>query len=152
LGVGYLQHAAWNQDNVSDSTIINSIKIAPGQNYTRGMLDSALGRNYIILLESKYITYNSYGPEAGIALNFRAGNFAVIRGDYRIRIPIAPLVQRPFKVLPDWDVYTTVSWSLTRSITLDYLLQYTLNQPLDQLAHVDITTQSIFLRWSFNSK
>ena len=76
----------------------------------------------------------------------------MVRGDYRVRIPIEPLMKPNPRVRPDWDVYTTVSWSLTRSITIDYLLQYTLKQPLEEAAHVDVATNSIFLRFSFNSR
>jgi hypothetical protein len=151
LGVGYSQYAAWDQSIPilsSDSAIKK--KISPGSGYTQSNLNDALGRNYIILLESKYIAFNSYGPEAGIALNIRLGDFAVVKGDYRVRIPIDPLLKSN-KVLPDCDVYTTISWSLLRSVTLDYLFQYTLKQPIDA-DHVDLATNSIFLRFSFNTR
>ena len=152
LGVGYSQYTTWNQNNLRDSTIKSFIKIAPGSSYTQGMLDDALSRNYIILQESKYVLSQSYGPEAGIGINLRAGDWAVVRGDYRVRFPIAQ-IEKNQVFRPDWDVYTTVSWSLIRSVTLDYLLQYTFKQPpKNEFAHVDLATNSIFLRFSFNSR
>ncbi len=150
LGVGYSYTNAWGQENIVDSTYVAARKIAPGSGIDSSQLANALTRNYIILQEKPF-SLSDYGPEAGINVNLKAGNWAVVRGDYRVRIPIEPLVKTN-RVLPDWDVYTTVSWSLTRSITLDYLFQYTLKQPLEEVAHVDVATNSIFLRFSFNSR
>ena len=154
LGVGFSQYSEWGQKIQRDTTYLNltAPKIVPGSGITDPQLRNALQRNYVILQERPYISLPSYGPEAGMAIGLRVGNWAVVRGDYRIRIPIKPLLAATPKVRPDWDVYTTASWSLTRSITLDYLLQYTLKQPLEEVEHVDVATNSIFLRFSFNTQ
>jgi hypothetical protein len=151
LGVGYSQMNVWGQKYQRDTTYLTARKIAPGSGLTNSQLTNALTRNYVILQESQYVMSTDYGPEAGMAIGLRVGNWAIVRGDYRVRIPIDPLI-RHYGVRPDWDVYTTVSWSLTRSITLDYLLQYTLKQPIEEVAHVDVATNSIFLRFSFNTR
>jgi len=150
LGVGCSYTNAWGQELQEDSSFVKFLKLSPASGIDSAQLANALTRNYIILKESPFSLWD-YGPEAGVNVNIRVGNWAVVRGDYRMRIPIEPLVKRS-KVLPDWDINTNVSWSLTRSITLDYLFQYTLKQPLEEMAHVDVATNSIFLRFSFTSK
>jgi hypothetical protein len=150
LGVGCSYTDAWGQEKPVDSSYVTARKIAPGSGITIDQLENALTRNDHILMETPFSLWD-YGPEAGVNVNLKVGNWAVVRGDYRMRIPIEPLVKRS-KVLPDWDINTTVSWSLTRFITLDYLFQYTLKQPLEEVAHVDVATNSIFLRFSFTSK
>jgi hypothetical protein len=133
----------WNQKYQSDSSIFRKIDT--------DQLESAFHGNYKILYQSKYILYESYGPEFGLALNIRAGGWGVARGDIRMRIPMDPLISRHV-VTPDVDVNTIVSWTLTRSITLDYWFLYTLTQPLEDAARVNQSSHSIFLRFSLSSR
>ncbi len=149
LGVGYSQMNVWNQKYdwnnkfQSDTSIFRKIDT--------DQLRSAFSGYYKILYQSKYIRSQSYGPELGLALNIRAGAWGIARGDIRTRIPLDPLIDK-HRVTPDVDVNTTVSWTLTRSITLDYLYLYTLKQPIEDEARVNQSSHSIFLRFSLSSR
>jgi hypothetical protein len=151
IGLGYSQMNVWNQKYQRDSSFINYSKIDPSSKVGSNQLKNALTRNYIILQQSKYIMSQSYGPELGLAVNIRAGGWGVARGDFRMRIPVDPLIGRHL-IRPDWDVNTTVSWILSRSITIDYLFLYTLKQPLEEAARVNQSSHSIFLRFSLSSR
>ena len=153
LGIGYSQINLWNQkydwnpkyqsDTLTD--IFRKIDTDSAQ------LENALKGNYKILYQSKNYRTHSYGPEFGLALNIRAGGWGVARGDIRMRIPMDPLISRHV-VTPDWDINTTISWMLTRTITLDYWFLYTLTQPLEDEGRVNQSSHSIFLRFSLSSR
>jgi hypothetical protein len=151
LGIGYSQMNVrnqkydWNQKYLSDSSTDIFRKIDTDS------LQPALKGNYKILYSSKNIQARSYGPEIGLALNIRAGGWGVARGEIRTRIPLDPLIDK-HKVTPDVDINTTVSWTLTRSVTLDYLYLYTLKQPIQDEARVNQSSHSIFLRFSLSSR
>jgi len=56
------------------------------------------------------------------------------------------------KLRSDWDINATTSWTLTRSISLDYLFLYSLKQPIEVTERINTSSHSIFLRFSFNSR
>jgi hypothetical protein len=150
LGIVYLQLYKWNQRidwNPKYRDTVNGIF----RKIDTDLLQNALHGNYKILYQSKNYRTQSYGPEFGLALNIRAGGWGVARGDIRMRIPMDPLISRHV-VTPDVDVNTTISWTLTRSITLDYWFLYTLTQPLQDEGRVDQSSHSIFLRFSLSSR
>jgi hypothetical protein len=149
VGIGYSQTNQWSQINVQDSSsAIDTHTVSPADT---AQLNSALKNVHFILQRSKDNVLKSYGPEFGLALNLRAGNLGIARGDFKMIIPVDPLIKK-HKVTPNFDVNSTISWTLTRSITLDYMFQYQLVQPIDQETRVDVATNSIFLRFSFNSR
>jgi hypothetical protein len=143
VGLGYSQMTLRNQKDERDSSYINYNKT---DSAFSNELKEALKRNYILLQRSKNFTSRSFGPEFGLALNLRAGSWGVARGDFRMRTPVDHLDH------PDWDINTTVSWTLTRSITLDYLFLYTLRQPTKEEGRVNQSSHSLFLRFSLGSR
>jgi hypothetical protein len=151
LGIGYSQKNLWSQKYDWNQKYQKDTSIDIFRKIDTDSLQSALTGNYKILYQSKELRTLSYGPEFGLALNIRAGGWGVARGDLRTRIPLDPLISRHI-VTPDVDVTTTVSWTLTRSITLDYWFLYTLTQPLKDEARVDESSHSIFLRFSLSSR
>ena len=149
VGIGYSQNNQWSQINVQDSSsAIDTNKVSRADT---AQLNSALKNMHFILQRSKDNVLKSYGPEFGLALNLRAGKLGIARGDFKMIIPVDPLIKK-HKVTPNFDVNSTISWTLTQSITLDYMFQYQLIQPVEQVARVDVATHSIFLRFSFNSR
>jgi hypothetical protein len=143
VGLGYSQMTKWNQKDQRDSFYINRKKIDTAYS---AQLNNALTRNYIILQRSRNFTSRSFGPEFGLALNLRAGGWGVARGDFRMRPPFDRLGA------PDVDINTTVSWTITRGITFDYLFLYTLRQSSEQEARVNLSSHSLFLRFSLSNK
>ena len=144
LGLGYSQYVIWNQKNERDTSYINRKKI---NSVDTAHYSEALKGTYYILQQSGHITSQSFGPELGLAVNIRAGGWGIARGDFRMRIPI------DHYQYPDWDINTTISWSLTRSITLDYILLYTYRHPPKYpLTWVNQSSNSIFLRFSLSSR
>ncbi len=155
-GMGYSQTNKWKQKYnwnpkyKSDTSNNKHLKIDPGSGIDSAQLHDALSGFYKILYQSTHIISRSYGPEFGLALNIRT-SWLVARGDFRMRIPLDPLInQRLFR--PDWDIITTLSWTLTRSISLDYIFSYTLQQPLIEAEHVHQSSHNIFLRFSISSR
>ena len=147
LGIGYSQTNSWNQNISQDS--INFSKIQPTDT---AQLRAVLQNNKsAIIQKSSDILSRSYGPEFGLALNIRAGAWGIARGDFRMRIPLDPLVKE-HKLRSDWDINATTSWTLTRSISLDYLFLYSLKQPIEVTERINTSSHSIFLRFSFNSR
>ena len=53
---------------------------------------------------------------------------------------------------PDFDFSATLSWRLTRAVTLDYEYDWLLKQPENMDARIDKSTHNIWLRFSFSSK
>jgi hypothetical protein len=147
LGLGYSQTNSWNQNISQDS--INFSKIQPTDT---ALLRAVLQNNKsAIIQKSSDILSRSYGPEFGLALNIRAGAWGIARGDFRMRIPLDPLVKE-HELRSDWDINATTSWTLTRSISLDYLFLYSLKQPIEVTERINTSSHSIFLRFSFNSR
>jgi hypothetical protein len=144
LGLGYSREAAWNKKNETDASAIDSNKLDSAHAAAVANI-VGLKRNFIVLQESKYVS-ESYGPELGLALNVRAGGWGVARGDFRVRIPLDNYRN------PDWDINATLSWMLTRSVTLDYIFLYTYRHPKNPLAWAKQWTNSIFLRFSLSSR
>ncbi|HAJ80138.1 MAG TPA: hypothetical protein DCO75_10240 [Fibrobacteres bacterium] len=149
VGLGYSQTNEWGQVNEQDSSSAIDFDKIPPQDTAK--LNNVLKRSHIILQKAKDIITKSYGPEFGLALNLRAGNLGIARGDFKTIIPVEPLIKKG-KIKPDYDINSTISWTLTRSITLDYLFQYQLQQAGEDIASINKTTHSIFLRFSFNSR
>ena len=143
VGLGYSQMTQWNQKDQRDSSYINYNKTDSAISLE---MKEVLKRNYILLQRSKNFTSRSFGPEFGLALNLRAGRWGVARGDFRMRTPVDHFDH------PDWDINTTVSWTLTRGITLDYLFLYTLRQPTKEEARVNQSSHSLFLRFSLSNR
>jgi hypothetical protein len=142
LGLGYSRDMVWSQKNETDSTAIGFDKMDTVQSkFVRKILD----RNFKVLRHTSFMS-QSYGPEFGLAVNFRAGGWGVARGDFRMRIPIDHYRH------PDWDIDATLSWMLTGSVTLDYIFLYTYKHPNNSLAWVNKWTNSIFLRFSLSSR
>jgi hypothetical protein len=158
LGMGYSRTKQWSQkfdwtDKFNgDSSIADTInrKISLDSTITQKQFNDALTRNYKVVYQSNDMTIESYGPEFGLALDIRAGRWIEARGDFRMRIPLSPLFSHN-RVLPDWDVNTTLSWALARGITLDYLFQYTLINTLEKPL-VNQNSHSFFLRFSISGK
>jgi hypothetical protein len=149
VGIGYSQTNQWSQIILQDSSsAIAYYKITSADT---AQLDSALKRTHIILQQSEDMDLKSYGPEFGLALNLRAGNLGIARGDFKMIIPVDPLINKHM-VIPNFDVNSTISWTLTRSVTLDYMFQYQLIRKIKQQIGVDVATHSLFLRFSFNSR
>jgi hypothetical protein len=149
IGLGYSQTNEWSQYNEQDtSSAINYNKISPQDTV---VLNNALKSTHIILQQIKDIVSKSYGPEFGLALNLRAGRWGMARGDFKTIIPVEPFIKKNI-IKPDYDISSTISWTLTRSITLDYLFQYQLQRAGEDVATIDQKTHRIFLRFSFNSR
>jgi len=151
VGAGYSQRNEWLQKSEMVAPVMDDSMIAPGSGIDSAMLADALLRTHIVLQKEKAIFLQSYGPEFGLMLNLRASTWGMARADMRMRIPVETLLKL-HAIRPDYDIYTTVSWLLTRSVTIDYLFQYVLKQPLDNAKRDEVSTHSIFLRFSFNSQ
>jgi hypothetical protein len=153
VGIGYSQMYVWNQKTDWNPLYQTdtSNEIFRKINTDSALWKAAVNGNYKILYSVQNLQAPSYGPEFGLSLNIRAGAWAVARGDIRTRIPLGPLINK-HKVTPDVDINSTVSWTLTHSITLDYLYLYTLKQPIQDAARVNQSSHSIFLRFSLSSR
>ena len=146
IGIGYSLLRRWGEKSVQDSSYI---KVTPTTD--TAVLNDVLSRNYVVLQDAAVVTSQSYGPEMGTTFNIRTGGWGLVRGDWRVRIPIDPLIKKE-GIRPDYDAITTISWLLTRTLTLDYTYQYVLKQPVKTSARYEVATQSVFLRFSFSSR
>jgi hypothetical protein len=153
VGFGYSQRNIREKSFEVDTLAIQTSEQKPASLLDSAQLNSLLTNfkgNLKVIERLQDVTSYSYGPESSVDATVRLGRFGTAEGEVIVRIPILPIVQHQ-PLYPDWRVNTSVSWQLTRHITLDYLYQYTFSRPLQTAAQVDMSQHRIWLRFSFNS-
>jgi hypothetical protein len=115
----------------SDSLLLNNLK------------------NSIILKKKEKTTNIEFGPQAALSTNLHIGRFAVASAELKMFIPFVPDMRI---TRPDFDLNTTLSWRLSRYITLDYDYRYILIQPENVDARVNTSSHRVWLRFSYSSR
>jgi len=85
------------------------------------------------------------GPVSYITGNLRIGRFGSAGASLKVFFPQNRLTK------PDYDLNTILSWRIASGITLDYEYNYILKQPEKKDAVVNLSTNSVILRFSFSS-
>jgi hypothetical protein len=159
LGIGYSQRNTWGQyqDVTSDSSSAIKTKDEKSSSLlSADSLDTLLARfraNYKVLQKVNDAVNLTYGPEASVDATLRLGRAITAEGEVIVQFPIEPILAK-HAVLPDYWVYwvnASVSWRISRSVTLDYLYAFQYNHPLSSGPLVDLSQHRIWLRYSFNT-
>jgi len=110
----------------------------------RSLLD-----NSIVLRREKKTRLFEFGPQTSLIGNIQLGRIGTAGAELQIFAPVAPEMRF---TSPDFDFSATMSWRLTRAVTLDYEYDWQLKQPENIDARIDKSTHNIWLRFSFSSK
>lgn len=89
------------------------------------------------------------GPEAAFTGEVRVGRWATVSGELNVFSPVAP---EPRLLEPDIDLEGTLSWRISRAVTLDYRYNYTLKRPAEEEFREDKSEHRVQLRYSFSSR
>jgi hypothetical protein len=103
----------------------------------------------IFLIKKDKTTNLEFGPQAAINVNLHIGRFATASSELKVFTPVLPEMRI---TRPDFDLNATLSWRLSRYITLDYDYRYILLQPEMTDAQVNTSTHRIWLRFSYSSR
>ena len=76
----------------------------------------------------------------------RVGRYISAEGELNVFAPVTRFMR------PDFNIITTVSLRLSHWITIDYTYTFLLKQPDNPAAQVDLSTQGVWLRYSFSSR
>jgi|WetSurMetagenome_2_1015567.scaffolds.fasta_scaffold00172_14 hypothetical protein len=158
LGLGYSQRNIWNQyrDISNDTSAIKTRDEKSTSLISADTLDTLLtrfGANYKILQRVDDAQILAYGPEVSVNAALRLGRAITAEGEVIVQFPIEPIVKMR-AVRPDFWAYwvnTTVSWRITRAVTLDYLYTYQYGRSLENGPKVDLSQHRVWLRFSFNT-
>jgi hypothetical protein len=151
LGFGYSQRNSWNQekDATGDTSVLKTSEMDPSSHYDSTsyhlMLKNYMG-NVKVVQHQDNLTSLSYGPEMAVNAEVRLGGWGMAEGELIMLIPVVPLI-KDHRVRPNYTVNTTVSWRITRSITLDYLFNY----KFETENKIENSQHRIWLRFSFNT-
>lgn len=110
----------------------------------RSLLDNSL-----ILRREEKTKLFEFGPQVSLIGNIQLGRIGTAGAELQIFAPIAPEMRI---TSPDFDFSATLSWRLTRAVTLDYEYDWLLKQPENPDTRIDKSTHNIWLRFSFSSK
>jgi len=113
-----------------------------------GRLDT-IARSGIGLYREKGTSIFEFGPQAALNAMIRIGRFATADGEIKVFAPIVPEMRF---MRPDFDLTATLSWQLTRAITLDYDYHYLLKQPEKESARLKRSTHRVWLRFSYTNR
>lgn len=105
--------------------------------------------NAVILQKKNKTTNVEFGPQAALNINLHIGRFATASSELKVFTPVVPEMRI---TRPDFDLNATLSWRLSRYITLDYDYRYILLQPEQTDAQVNTSTHRIWLRFSYSSR
>ena len=98
-----------------------------------------------ILREEASIPTLDYGPEFAFNGLLRVGRFATAETELKVLVPVGRFGE------PDVDLTNTMSWHLTRFVSLDYEYTYTLKQPKD-LESEQTSEHRVWIRYSYTSR
>lgn len=104
--------------------------------------------NSIVLRREKKTRLFEFGPQTSLIGNIQLGRIGTAGAELQVFAPIAPEMRF---TSPDFDFSATLSWRLTRAVTLDYEYDWQLKQPENLDARLDKSTHNIWLRFSFSS-
>ena len=90
-----------------------------------------------------------FGPVGVVNGSVRIGRFGSAGAELKVFASLYP--ENRF-VNPDFDLKTIVSWRIMRAVTLDYIFNYQLKQPVNKDAKVDLATNTVLLRFSYASR
>ena len=127
-------------------------QISPGEISFHSPLDSLFrdSLNTAVILQKKKKTTNvEFGPQAALSTSLHIGRFAIASAELKMFTPVVPEMRI---TRPDFDLQTTLSWRLSRYVTLDYDYRYILIQPDNEDARVNTSTHRIWLRFSYSSR
>lgn len=102
-----------------------------------------------LLREIDKTTNLEFGPQAALNVNLHIGRFATASSELKVFTPVAPEMRI---TRPDFDLNATLSWRLSRYVTLDYDYRYILTRPERIDARVNTSTHRIWLRFSYSSR
>ncbi len=111
--------------------------------------DSARLKNSMILSALEAVRTFEFGPQGSATGNLRIGRMGTAGCDLRVFFPVAPEMRVD---RPDFDVTATISWRLSRAVTLDYDYTYTIKQPPERSTQVNFSTHKIYLRFSYSNR
>jgi hypothetical protein len=128
-------------------------EIIPLKDLSDDFVDSTLKRlkisNAVFLRKKSKTTNVEFGPQAAINVNLHIGRFATASSELKVFAPVVPEMRI---TRPDFDLNATLSWRLSRYITLDYDYRYILTRPERVDARVNTSTHRIWLRFSYTSR
>lgn len=111
--------------------------------------DSSGARQSAILQKLGNATTHEAGPEAALDFNARIGRWALARAEMKLFAPLAP----QFRLLkPDINLETTLSWRLSRALTLDYEYEFAWERPAEEELKVHRQEHTVRLRYSYTSR
>lgn len=105
--------------------------------------------SFIVLQQKEKTTNVEFGPQAALNTSLHIGRFAIASAELKMFTPVVPEMRI---TRPDFDLQTTLSWRLSRFVTLDYDYRYMLVQPDNEDARVNTSTHRIWLRFSYSSR
>jgi hypothetical protein len=105
--------------------------------------------SFIIMQQKEKTTNVEFGPQAALSTSLHIGRFAIASAELKMFTPVVPEMRI---TRPDFDLQTTLSWRLSRYVTLDYDYRYILVQPDNIDARVNTSTHRIWLRFSYSSR
>lgn len=105
--------------------------------------------SFIIMQQKEKTTNVEFGPQAALSTSLHIGRFAIASAELKMFTPVVPEMRI---TRPDFDLQTTLSWRLSRYVTLDYDYRYILVQPDNEDARVNTSTHRIWLRFSYSSR
>lgn len=103
----------------------------------------------VILYPEDKVDIFEFGPQASISLTLRLGLYASAESELKVFAPIMP--ENRFDS-PDYEFNSTISWRLSRALTLDYTYRTYLKQPKDLDVPVNNSSHGIWLRLHYSSR
>jgi hypothetical protein len=103
---------------------------------------------FILSKEERTIT-SEFGPQCAINTSLHIGRYAIASAQFKVFTPVLPENRL---TRPDFDLMTSLSWRLSRYVTLDYDYKYIIKQPEETTARENASTHRIWLRFSYSNK
>lgn len=145
-GFGFAHESRFHETQLCDS-------IRPGNQALDSVYAGIVGekKSYSILRPLGTTTMRpEYGPEAALYIILHFGRFGTAESDLKIFTPVERIGAEVFK--PDLRWRATLSWSIIRSVTLDYQAQYNLRWPEETTLRDDTWLHRILVRFSYVSR
>jgi len=153
-GFGFTQESHTNKSEISDTAYFPasfdpSDPSSPYAPYLQALNNNEIAKTYIRRYGST-TTRPEYGPEAVANITTYLGRLATIESEFKVFLPVERFSQSDLK--PDIRFWTTVSWRIVKSVTLDYRYEYALRWPAEISARSNESRHRVLLRFSYTSR
>ncbi len=113
------------------------------------LLYSSRVEKSLVLFPEEKVNIFELGPQASLGMTIRLGLYASAEGEIKVFAPVMPV---PRFDSPDYELNTTLSWRLSRALTLDYTYRTILKQPKDLDVPLNNSSHGIWLRLHYSSR